>query len=54
MKQPKIRADGYTIELESYAWDGYTTWYGTEFTDQKPREISPEEIEEAVERYSSD
>lgn len=37
---------------DSYTWDGYTTWYGTEYVDSVPREISPEEIEEALERYS--
>ncbi len=47
--------EGYNsgYDPDSYTWDGYTTWYGSEFADQKPREISPEEIEEAVERYSS-
>ncbi len=39
---------------DSYTWDGYTTWYGTEYVDHVPREITPEEIEEAVKRYSED
>lgn len=36
---------------DSYTWDGYTTWYGTEFVNHVPREITPEEIEEAIEKY---
>ncbi len=37
------------------SWDGYTTWYGTEnVSDDEIREITPEEIEEAVKRYSTD
>ena len=36
---------------DSYTWDGYTTWYGTEFVDHVPREITPEEIEAAIEKY---
>lgn len=48
--------EGYNsgYDPDSYTWDGYTTWYGTEFVDREPREISPEEIEEAVVKYSLD
>ncbi len=48
--------EGYNSgrDPDSYTWDGYTTWYGTEFLNQVPKEISPEEIEEAVKRYSLD
>ncbi len=38
-------------DLDSYTWDGYTTWYGTKFVNDEPREITPEEIEEAIEKY---
>lgn len=46
--------EGYNsgYDPDSYTWDGYTTWYGTEYVDHVPREITPEEIEEAIERYS--
>lgn len=38
---------------DSYTWDGYTTWYGTEIIGKASyREISPEEIEEAIKQYS--
>ena len=45
--------EGYNsgYDPDSYTWDGYTTWYGTEYVDHVPREITPEEIEEAIERY---
>lgn len=36
---------------DSYTWDGYATWYGTEFVGSLPREITPKEIGEAVKRY---
>lgn len=46
--------EGYNsgYDPDSYTWDGYTTWYGTEFVNHEPREITPEEIEEAIERYT--
>ena len=44
---------------DSYTWDGYTTWWGTEhvkngpgYEDDVHREIVPPEIERAVEKYS--
>lgn len=49
------------FDPESYTWDGYTTWWGTEHIKNGPgheddgyREIAPKEIERAVERYSAD
>lgn len=39
---------------DSYTWDGYTTWYGTEIMDERRREIAPEEIQEGVKQYSQD
>lgn len=48
--------EGYNsaYDPDSYTWDGYTTWYGTEIVNDEYLEISPEEIEEAVKRYSQD
>lgn len=45
--------EGYNsgYDPNSYTWDGYTTWYGTEFVDHVPREITSGEIEEALEKY---
>lgn len=45
--------EGYNsgYDPDSYTWDGYTTWYGTEFVDHEPREITPEEIEETIAKY---
>lgn len=46
--------EGYNSgwDPDSYTWDGYTTWYGTEFVDHVPREITPEEIQQKIDRYS--
>lgn len=45
--------EGYNsgYDPDSYTWDGYTTWYGTEYVDHVSQEITPEEIEEAIEGY---
>ena len=45
----EVYNSGY--DPDSYTWDGYSTWYGMEYVDHVPRDISPEEIEEAIERY---
>lgn len=37
---------------DSYTWDGYTTWFGTEFVAGSPREISSDEVEQFLKRYS--
>lgn len=37
---------------DSYTWDGYTTWYGTEIVNGSIREISSEEIQEEIKKYS--
>lgn len=45
--------EGYNsgYDPDSYTWDGYTTWYGTEFVNDEPREITPKEIEETIAKY---
>lgn len=37
---------------DSYTWDGYTTWHGTEIVNGSIREISSEEIQEGIKKYS--
>lgn len=37
---------------DSYTWDGYTTWHGTEIVNGSIREISSEEIQEEIKKYS--
>lgn len=37
---------------DSYTWDGYATWYGTEIVDGSLREITSDEINEEIKKYS--
>lgn len=52
----RANKEGYNsgYDPDSYTWDGYSTWYGTETSGETSRELAPEEIEEAVERYSAE
>ncbi|MCI9226166.1 MAG: hypothetical protein HFE91_12000 [Acutalibacter sp.] len=37
---------------DSYTWDGYKTWYGTEIKEGEYRDITSEEVEEAINKFS--
>lgn len=37
---------------DSYTWDGYTTWYGTEIVNDSVREITSDEIKEEIKKYT--
>lgn len=47
--------EGYNSgrDPDSYTWDGYTTWYGTEVVNNVPQEIYSETIKEKIEQYSA-
>lgn len=47
--------EGYNsaYDPDSYTWDGYTTWYGTEIVNGLPQQIPQERHKEALERYSN-
>lgn len=37
---------------DSYTWDGYKTWYGSDNENGGHRSISAEEVEEGIKKYS--
>jgi len=37
---------------DSYTWDGYKTWYGTEIKKDGYRDITSEEVKEAIKKFS--